>query len=316
MKESSKILVTGGAGFIGSYLVNDLLAKGYKIVVLDNFSSGRVENVNLHLKNKDLKLIKGDIRVKNDVNRAMESIDSVIHLAALIDVEESLKNPFETHEVNVTGTLNVLNEAVKKDIKRFVYASTTAVYGEGNRLPLREDFPQRPISIYGASKASAEFYCETFRQCYGLQTVILRYFNVYGPKQKYNSYCDVMANFLNKILNNRPLVIFGDGEQTRDFVYIDDVVEATILALENPHAIGNTINICTGKASSINELVHTLNKSCGRICEAVYTAPRKGDIKDNYGDPTKVVEILGFRARINLQDGLERTIKHAQVSEA
>lgn len=308
MKDFSKVLVTGGAGFIGSHLVDELVSRGYKVVVLDNFWSGRMENVSQHLKSDAFKLVDGDVRDKRVVRDAMNGVDAVMHLAALIDVERSVNNPFETHDVNVTGTLNILKEAVRKNIKRFVYASSTAVYGEVNPLPLNEDSPPKPISPYAASKASAECYCRAFYKSYGLETVTLRYFNVYGPRQELNPYSGVIAKFLKNASSGEPLVVYGDGEQTRDFICINDVVDATILALEKGGLTDETFNVCTGKPITINELTQIVKEVTGKDLQIVYDKPRKGDLKNNYGDPAKAEEILGFKAKVTLKKGLERFV--------
>jgi len=308
MKDFSKFLVTGGAGFIGSHLVDELVSRGYKVVVLDNFWSGRMENVSQHLKSAVFKLVDGDVRDRRVVRDAMDGVDAVVHLAALIDVEESVNNPVETHDVNVTGTLNVLEEAVRKDIERFVYASSTAVYGEANPLPLKEDCPPKPVSPYAASKASAECYCRAFYRSYRLETVILRYFNVYGPRQEHNPYSGVIARFLNNASRGEPLVVYGDGEQTRDFIYVGDVVEATMLALESANLAGETFNVCTGKSTTINELAQIVKEVTGRNLQIILDKPRKGDLKNNYGDPAKAEEILEFKAKVTLIKGLERFV--------
>lgn len=300
--------MTGGAGFIGSHLVDGLVGRGCGVVVLDNLRSGRMENVSQHLGSDGFKLVEGDVRDKRVVVDAMDGVDAVVHLAALIGVEESVNDPVETHDVNVTGTLNVLEQAMRKDVKRFVYASSTAVYGEGNPLPLHEDCPSKPVSPYAASKASAECYCKAFHRSYGLETVVLRYFNVYGPRQEHNPYSGVITRFLSNALSGKPLVVFGDGEQTRDFIYIDDVVEATMLALEGGNSVGETLNICTGKPTAINELVRIVEEVTGRGIQVMYDAPRKGDVTNNYGDPKKAEEILTFKAKISLKEGLERSM--------
>jgi len=236
----------------------------------------------------------------------MDGVDAVVHLAALIDVEESVNNPVETHDVNVVGTINVLERAVRNGVKRFVYASSTAVYGEGNSLPLKEDHSFKPVSPYAASKVSAECYCRAFNNCYGLKTVMLRYFNVYGHGQEHSSYGGVITRFLHNALKGEPLIVYGDGEQTRDFIYVDDVVEATVLALENANSKGETFNVCTGKPTTVNELVGIVKEVIGSDLKVVYDKPRKGDIKNNYGDPSKAEEILGLKAKISLREGLER----------
>jgi nucleoside-diphosphate-sugar epimerase len=308
VKLVSKVLITGGAGFIGHHLTRRLLRMSYEVVVLDNFKTGKMQNISPHLKNAPFKLVVGDVRNKKVIRNAMNGVDAVVHLAALISVEESFKNPIETHNVNVTGTLNVLEEAARMNIEKFIYASSTAVYGDGNPLPLREGYPPKPLSPYATSKVSAEYYCEMFHRSYRLKTVILRYFNVYGPGQENNPYSGVIAKFLSNALSGAPIVIHGDGKQTRDFIYIDDVVEATILALESSDAVGQTFNICTGTPVSINELATIVKELMRKDLKITYDKPRKGDIRDNYGDPSKAFEILKFKAKNNLKEGIKKYI--------
>jgi len=302
----SKVLVTGGAGFIGSHLVDKLISRGYVVVVLDNFHSGEMESFREILGRASFEVIEGDIRDRKAVREAMDGVDAVVHLAALIDVKESVNNPLETHDVNVNGTLNVLNEAVRSGVRKFLFASSTAVYGEGNPLPLKEEHSLNPISPYAASKISAECYCRAFNSCYGLDTVVLRFFNVYGPGQKHSSYSGVISKFLQNALNGEPLIVYGDGEQARDFIHVGDVVEATVLALENGDSKGETFNVCTGKPTSVNELVESVKEIIEKDLKVSYDKSRKGDIKNNYGDPSKAEEILGFKAKISLREGLER----------
>jgi len=310
MSESSKVLVTGGAGFIGGHLISKLLEKGYRVIVLDNFYSGKLENLRPHLKNDNFEVVKGDVRDRKIVEHIVEGVDKVVHLAALIDVEQSVSDPFETHDVNVNGTLNILGEIGKKGVERFVFASSTAVYGEARQLPLEENCSLNPASPYAASKVCAENYCEAFRRSYGLDFVVLRYFNVYGPGQQHNPYSGVIVKFLRNALGNKPLTVFGEGEQTRDFVYVDDVVEATMLALERRNALGEIFNVCTGVPISINKLVLMVREATARSPKVIYGAPRKGDIKESYGEPVKAKEILGFEAKVSLRDGLGRIVKN------
>jgi UDP-glucose 4-epimerase len=306
--ELSRVLVTGGAGFIGSHLVTELMNKGYSIVVLDNLHSGKIDNLREVSSRNGFKLVRGDVRDRAAVRDAVKDVDAVVHLAALIDVEESVKNPVETYDVNVTGTLNVLLEAVRKGVKRFIYASSTAVYGEANPLPLREDYPPRPESPYGASKASAECFCEAFSRSFGLNTLVLRFFNVYGPGQESNPYSGVVTKFLKNASNGNPLIIYGDGKQTRDFIYIDDVVKAITLALEDDKGSGEIFNVCAGRPVTINELASLVKKILARDAPIIHDGRRKGDIMYNYGDPTRACEVLGFKAEVSLEQGLKRLI--------
>jgi len=311
----SRILVTGGAGFIGSHLVDVLMAEGLEVTVLDNFRSGKLENVKHHLESENFKLVAGDVRDKSIVREVLGKVDAVVHLAALISVKESVENPLETHDINLTGTLNLLEEAVRNHVKRFVYASSMAVYGEGNPLPLREDHPLKPMSPYAASKASAECYCTAFHESYGLGTMIMRYSNVYGPRQISNPYSGVIPKFVRCCLDNKPLTIYGDGNQTRDFIYVDDVVGATILGLASDVA-GEVFNVCTGEPKKITDLAKSvkdiLRKGELRI---IYDKPREGDIRNSYADPTKAEEILGFRSKITLDEGIEKLVRSMRGEE-
>jgi UDP-glucose 4-epimerase len=306
MGKISKVLVTGGAGFIGSNLIRRLLADNYSLIVLDNFRSGSIESISRYL--RDLKLIKGDIRNRNVVKTAIKDADAVVHLAALIDVEESVRNPSETNDVNVNGTLVLLEEASKGRSRKFLFASSTAVYGDNSSLPLKEDYPLKPVSPYAASKASGEHYCRVFNKCYGLPTVILRFFNVYGPGQKCGFYSGVITRFLNNASNDKPLIVFGDGEQTRDFIYIDDVVDAIALALESESSSGQVLNVCTGRPTSINRLATIVLEVTGKKLEVTHENPRIGDVRSNYGDPQKAKELMGFRANVLLKQGLVQVL--------
>jgi UDP-glucose-4-epimerase GalE len=315
MNDLSKVLVTGGAGFIGSCLVRELLGKGYSVVVLDNFCSGSWENLREFCGRSGFEVVEGDIRDRSVVRRVMRGADAVVHLPALIDVEASVSDPSETHNVNLNGTLNVLHEAVKAGVRRFVFASSTAVYGDVNPLPLREEYMVCPVSPYAASKAAAEGYCKAFNKCYGLETVVLRYFNVYGLGQKNSAYNGVITRFLENAFKGEPLIVYGDGCQTRDFIYVDDVVEATVLALENNGVEGETFNVCTGKPTSVNELVEVVRAIVGKDLNVVYSKPRKGDIQNNYGDPSKAEKTLGFKAQTTLKGGLGKLVSYFQLPE-
>jgi UDP-glucose 4-epimerase len=310
----SRILVTGGAGFVGSHLIDELLENGYHVTVLDDFSSGRIENIAKHLNNNHLKLVRGDMRRKEIVKEAISDAEAVIHLAALIDVKRSLGNPFETHDVNVNGTLTILEEARKRDVRKFIFASSAAVYGDTNKLPLKEETLTRPISPYGASKASAENYCIAFYRSYGLKTCILRYFNVYGSDRKFDKHSGVITSFLINAMNHKPLIIYGDGEQTRDFIHVGDVVNASLTALENDCSAGEILNICTGVPITMNHLAQIIKEILRHELQIVYRPQRKGDILYNYGDPAKAKKTIRFYTKISLVEGLNRMINHMSKS--
>jgi len=302
----SKVLVTGGAGFIGANLVRRLLQEEYSVVALDNLSSGKLENLQGVQNHCNFKFVQGDVRDAKTVKLALDGVAFVVHLAALIDVSASVADPTLTHEINVTGTLNVLKEAVRQSVNKFVFASSTAVYGDAKALPIREETPCEPISPYAASKAAAEAYCSAYSGCYGLDTVRLRFFNVYGPKNENSVYSGVITKFLRKAQQNEALTIEGDGEQTRDFIYVDDVIQALVSALEGHDVSGEVFNVCTGSPISINNLAHTLIAVMGKKLEITHVQPRVGDIRVSYGDPSKAATRLGFKAKINLADGLKK----------
>ncbi len=309
VNSKGKVLVTGGAGFIGSNLAPQLLKKGYSVTVLDNLFSGKQENLSGITHQSRFEFLLGDVLDKNALHEAFNGVNAVVHLAALIDVSTSVINPLKTNEVNVTGTLNTLQEAVKNDVGHFVFASSTAVYGNVKTLPVAEDTILKPISPYAASKVAGESYCSAFAGCYGLDTVALRFFNVYGPRNENSPYSGVITKFLQKARINEVLTIEGDGNQNRDFIYVDDVVQAIILALDGESLKGEAFNVCTGVATSVNQLVNTLRSVSGKNLLVKHTMPRRGDIRKSYGDPAKATDKLGFKSKINLQKGLEILFK-------
>jgi UDP-glucose 4-epimerase len=306
MSRISKILVTGGAGFIGSHLAARLLSEGYSVIVFDNLVSGKLENLKQVTGLAGFEFKQGDIRDRLAVAEATCGTDAVVHLAALIDVEKSVLDPTPTHEVNATGTLNVLQEAVRQGVKRFVLASSAAVYGDTEKLPIKEDTPLKPLSPYAASKTSAEAYCQAFAKSYALNTIILRPFNVYGPRSANSPYSGVITKLLKAAASNDAFTIQGDGEQTRDFIHVNDVAQAITLALENQKTTAETLNVCTGKPVSINQLVQATEKATEKTLKTKHDPPRKGDIKHSYGDPAKATEQLKFKATTTLQQGLNQ----------
>ena len=307
-REYSRVLVTGGAGFIGSHLVDRLLNESFEVTVIDNLDTGRLENIAHHQDNKKFHFIKGDIRDFNLVKETMKDVDAVFHEAALASVTLSVENPVLTNDINVTGTLNLLRASSDLHVKRFIYASSAAVYGDTPSPQKREDMTPNPTSPYGVSKLAAENYVKLFHKVYGLETVSLRYFNVYGPRQRFDiqsAYGGAITIFTNRLLKNMPPIIYGDGEQTRDFVYIEDVVEANMLALNSKKGAGEAFNIATGTNASVNQVANTLQEIMNRKdLKTIHTGPRPTDIRHGYADISKAKRILGFHPKVSLQEGL------------
>jgi len=307
-----KILVTGGAGFIGSHLVDRLLNEGFEVTVIDNLDTGHLKNIAHHQDNKKFHFIKGDIRDLDLVKKTMKGIDAVFHEAALASVTLSVENPLLTNDINVTGTLNLLKASSDLHTKRFIYASSAAIYGDTQPPLKREDMTLGPTSPYGVSKLAAENYVKIFRKVYGLETVSLRYFNVYGPRQRFDIQCaygGAITIFINRLLRNMPPIIYGDGEQTRDFVYVEDVVEASMLALNSKNAVGEAFNIATGTNVSVNEVANTLKEIMNRkALKTIHTEPRPTDIRHGYADISKAKRILGFHPKVSLKEGLVKLV--------
>ncbi len=313
-KRDLSVLVTGGAGFIGSHLVPVLLEEGYRVTVFDNLTTGKLENLNDALKNPNFQFIKGDIRNPAELQHAFKKTQTVIHLAAQIDVAASVKDPSLTHEVNTTGTLRILQSAVKHNVERFLFASSTAVYGNSNDLPLSEDTPLIPISPYAASKVAGEAYVNAFSNCYKMSATILRFFNVYGAGNEKNPYSGVITKFMSSAHKEVPLVIEGDGEQTRDFIHVSEIVTAILLALKKESLSRETFNVCTGVPVSINQLVDTVKTVTGKKLQVTRAPARVGDIRKNYGDPSRATAKLGFKSTVNLTQGLQMPQKSLHYS--
>jgi len=306
----SRILVTGGAGFIGSHLVDRLLDEGFKVWVVDNLYTGQMENLIQHRGKKGFRFVEGDIRNFELVKKMVRGVDAVFHEAALVSVTRSVENPLLSNETNVTGTLNLLKACVDARVKRFVYASSSSVYGETETLPKHEDLATMPLSPYAVSKLAAENYVRVFHDVYGLETVCLRYFNVYGPRQTYGPYSGVISIFINRLLEDQPPIIYGDGEQTRDFTNAQDVVEANMLALSAQNAVGEVFNIATGVTTSVNKLAEIIQEVMGKTnLASVYANPRPGDIRHSYADISKARKILGYNPRFQLEKGLAELVK-------
>jgi nucleoside-diphosphate-sugar epimerase len=308
-KTRGSVLVTGGAGFIGSHLVPRLLELGHSVTVLDNLSTGKLENLDGVVDHPKFMFRRGDILDKTILQDVFDGVDSVIHLAALIDISASVADPVQNHEVNVDGTFNMLHASIKHNAKKFVFASSTAVYGDAKTLPLQENSALNPISPYAASKIAGEAYCSAFASCFGLETTVLRFFNIYGKRSENSPYSGVITKFLREIISDEALTIDGDGEQTRDFVYVNDIVTAVVSTLEHEGLKGEVFNVCTGVPTSVNQLAATLKTVAGKSPNVKYGPARLGDIRSNYGDPAKAAKNLGFRATVDLTKGLQILFK-------
>ena len=299
-------LVTGGAGFIGSHLVNRLLADGYAVRVLDNFATGRRSN--LSEIESEIELIEGDIQSYERVHNSVKGCDLVFHQAALPSVPRSVQDPLTSTAVNVTGTLNVLLASRDEGVRRVVYASSSSVYGANPELPKREEMATLPMAPYAVSKLAGEGYCRSFNRVYDMDTVSLRYFNVFGPGQDPSSqYAAVVPNFITAFLEERAPIVYGDGEQSRDFCFIDNTVDANLLAAAaGPDAAGEVFNIACGARISLNEMLAELRGYTGKEIEATYVDARPGDIKHSQADIAKAGEGLDYRPRVSAEQGLVR----------
>ncbi len=301
-------LVTGGAGFIGSHLVEGLLARGVAVRVLDNFATGKRENIS-HITDK-IELLEGDVRNLTTVRSAMRNVDVVFHEAALPSVERSVKNPLESNEVNITGTVNVLLAARDANAQRVVFAASSAAYGNTVQLPKEESMMPEPLSPYAVSKVAGEQYAKIFQQLYGLSTVSLRYFNVFGPRQDPTTqYAGAIAKFISCTLEGKPYPVFGDGEQSRDFTYISNVVDANLLAAEAKLDSATLMNIAYGKRATLNEIIGMLNELTHQNLPAQYLPERAGDVRHSHANLKRAQEILGYAPKVDLLEGLRRTLE-------
>jgi UDP-glucose 4-epimerase len=300
-------LVTGGAGFIGSHLVEMLVQKGHHVRVLDNLSTGRLANLEAVL--GSIEFVAGDVCDEDLVRDLMHGVDYVFHQAALASVPLSVERPLETHAVCATGTLTVLDAARRAAVRRVIYASSSAVYGDQPTSAKRETDLPSPISPYGAAKLAGESYCRAFFATYGLETVCLRYFNVFGPRQDPESpYAAVIPRFVSAIVRGEAPVVYGDGQQSRDFVYVEDVVRANLLAMDASNVGGRVFNIATGRAVSLLELLRVLEELFGFPIQPRFDPPRPGDIRQSMADITQAEQQLGYRPQISLAEGLRRAI--------
>lgn len=301
-------LITGGAGFIGSNMARFLLEKGQSVRILDNFENGKKENL-AEIADK-IELIVGDVRDTDIVKKSVDNIDVVYHLAALGSVPRSIADPATSHDVNVNGTFNMLESSRQADVKRFILASSSSVYGENPVLPQHEDLPLAPISPYGATKAIGEIYCKTFYETYGLETISLRYYNVFGPRQDPSSqYAAAIPLFVSSLMRDRSPRIFDDGEQTRGFTYIDNVTSANWLAATAKQTKGQAMNISTLTAVSVNTVVNTIKELLGKeSIKSIYDPPRQGDIKHSLADVSKAKEIIGYEPKVSFEEGIGKAI--------
>jgi UDP-glucose 4-epimerase len=303
----SEYLVTGGAGFIGSHIVEALVKRGNKVRVLDNFSTGKRENIASFL--DDIELIEGDIRNLDTCHHAVENVKFVIHQAAFVSVPQSIDEPILAHDININGTLNLLIASRDAVAEVFVFASSAAVYGNDPRLPKKENIEGAPLSPYALGKLMGERYCQLFSSIYGLSTVCFRYFNIFGPRQDpISQYAAVIPNFITKMLKGESPTIFGDGEQSRDFLYVSDVVRAVLFALENKGLVGETINLASGIGTTINELVDQINIILESDIDPVRDEPRPGDILHSLANITKARKMLKYEPLFTLKEGLQETI--------
>jgi UDP-glucose 4-epimerase len=304
---SRRVLVTGGGGFIGSNLVRGLLERGDEVRVLDNFSTGSRAN----LDDLDVQVVEGELRSYERVHAAVRGVETVFHLGALGSVPRSVQDPLTSSAVNIEGTLNVLLAARDEGVRRVVYSSSSSVYGTRRELPVPESSPPDPISPYGVAKLAAERYCISFSRVYdSFETVVLRYFNVFGPRQSpFSQYAAVIPLFVTAIAEGRPITIHGDGGQSRDFTYVTNVVDATMLAAEAAEANGRIFNVAAGSPGSVNDVADTIGRILGKPVEKEFLPPRPGDIRDSWADITAAREVLGFEPTVGLEEGLRRTVE-------
>lgn len=304
-----KYLVTGGAGFIGSHIVRALLEQGDFVRVLDNFSTGKRENAAQFANSPHFELIEGDLRDPLALAAAVQGIDIIFHQAAFVSVPQSMEDPLSCFEINQRGTEFLLEAARKAGVKRVVLASSAAVYGDSEAMPLDEQTPLRPLSPYAVSKRVDELYAEMYTRSFGLEVAALRYFNVYGPRQRPDSmYAAAVPIFTRRLLDGKPVTIYGDGSQTRDLVYVGDIVRANLIASEHPAAPGQVFNVCSGTEIRVIDLVETLMKLFPNAPAPQFAPPRAGDIYRSVGNPQKAANLLGFKTQTSLAEGLQEVV--------
>ena len=300
-------LVTGGAGFIGSHVVDTLVARGDSVRVVDDFSTGKRGNLSHH---DEIEVVEADLANPGVAETVVSGVDYVVHIAAIPSVPRSVKEPLTTHRANVDGTLRVLIAARDASVKRVVFASSSSVYGDSPTLPKHEEMPTRPLSPYALQKLMGEHYMRLFHALYGLDTVALRFFNVFGPRQDPGSqYSGVISLFTAALCEGRQPTIFGDGEQTRDFTYVSDVADGVVAACHAPDAGGQMCNLACGGRTSLNRLFEVLRGLIGASVEPVYGPPREGDVRDSQADATRAKQLLGFEGKVTVEEGLRRTVE-------
>lgn len=310
MLNNSTILVTGGAGFIGSNIVKELLETGNKVHVLDNFATGKRENLFPFINNPNFQLFEGDLRSFHIVRAAVKGCEFVLHQGALPSVPRSVADPITSNDVNILGTLNILEAAKEFGVKRVVYASSSSVYGNNPELPKHEDMPVAPLSPYAITKYAGERYCQVFYQLYGLETVALRYFNVFGPNQDPTSqYSAVIPKFIKAIMKDEQPVIYGDGTQSRDFTFVKNNVHANILSCLAPNAPGEVVNIACGERYTLIDLVNEINRILGKSIEPKFELDRAGDVKHSLASIDKAKRILNFEPKYSFVEGLRKTVE-------
>ncbi len=309
MSLTTKVLVTGGAGFIGSNLAEELIKQGARVSILDNLTTGFTENLE-EIKG-DFEFIKGDLNDDEKLKKSLENVEIVFHQAALPSVPRSVENPLETHQACVNGTFNLLLKAKQHGVRRLIYAASSSAYGNQKTLPKVETMIPCPLSPYAAAKLMGEYYCQVFSRVYGLETICLRYFNVFGPRQNPSSqYSGVISRFIDSLMSKSRPIIYGDGEQSRDFTYIANVVNANIKAALTSKGIGEVINVANGERITLNDLLHTLKAITGRKdIKADYQSERKGDVKHSQADNTRAKEWLEYEKLFELESGLRQTIE-------
>ena len=308
MALSGVVLVTGGAGFIGSHIAAGLLESGAKVRIIDNLSTGYLRNV--EEVGGDVDFVEGSVADEKAIRRALEDVELVFHEAAIPSVPRSVESPVETHEASVNATFAILLAARDRGVRRVIYAASSSAYGNQPELPKREDMMPAPLSPYAVAKLVGEYYCKVFTHVYGLETVSLRYFNVFGPRQDPSSqYSGVISRFMSALLGGSQPVIYGDGEQSRDFTYVSNVVEANLLAAESTRAVGSVMNIANGERVSLNQLLEIMKSVTGNAdVKAQYLPERAGDVRDSLADLTQARELLGYEPQIDLKEGLRLTL--------